>query len=168
MNQKSERHIILVKPEIPVNTGAIGRTVLGAHASLHLIKPLGFSLDSKYVKRAGLDYWKNVDIHIWDSFNDLINQYKISKNELFLFSRFSNTSFWNAKWTQRSFFVFFSETKGLPTNILESFSKRQFSIPTTDKIRSLNLATAAGIVLFESLRETSWQGCQQSNKKGEK
>jgi len=159
-----KRHIVLVKPEIPVNTGAIGRTALGADSKLHLIKPLGFSLDSKYVKRAGLDYWHNVDLVVWESLDELIEKECIQENELFFFSRFAKESFWQVKWSKRSFLIFGSETKGIPKDILFKFLDRQYSIPTTDKIRSLNLATAAGIVLFESLRETNWQGCQNKEK----
>lgn len=149
----TERHIILVEPQIHWNTGAIGRTCLATDAYLHLIKPLGFFLDSKHVKRAGLDYWEKVNLFVWENFNEFLQGLNVQNNEIFLFSRFAKDSFWDAKWETRSFLVFGSETKGLPLSIKNDFLERQYRIPTNDKIRSLNLATSAGIALFESLRQ---------------
>jgi len=148
-----ERHIVLVSPEIHWNTGNIGRTCIGAGAYLHLIKPLGFSLDEKEVKRAGLDYWSKVKLSLWDDFNGFASSLKIVKDEVALFSKTGAHSLWEMPHLQRMFLVFGSETYGLPDSILKMFGpERTYHVPITKDIRSLNLSTAVGIALYESLR----------------
>jgi len=147
-----ERHIVLVCPEIHWNTGNIGRTCIGTGAALHLIKPLGFSLDSPFLKRAGLDYWKHVDLHVWDDFKAFLEGIAPQKEEVLLFSKNGTAPFWRMPTMKRMFLVFGSETKGLPQSILKAYQSAIYSIPITDKIRSLNLSSAAGIVLYETLR----------------
>ncbi len=150
-----ERHIVLVCPEIHWNTGNIGRTCIGTGATLHLIKPLGFSLDSPFLKRAGLDYWQHVDLHVWNDFEAFLENTAPKIEEILLFSKNGTTPYWQMPTMKRLFLVFGSETKGLPDAILNTYQKAVFSIPITDKIRSLNLSSAAGIVLYETLR-TYW------------
>ncbi len=150
-----ERHIVLVCPEIHWNTGNIGRTCIGTGATLHLIKPLGFSLDSPFLKRAGLDYWQYVDLHVWDDFESFLRSTEPHKKEIFLFSKNGTAPYWHMPTMKRMFLVFGSETKGLPKTILTAYQTAVYSIPITDKIRSLNLSSAAGIVLYETLR-TYW------------
>jgi len=147
-----ERHVVLVAPEIHWNTGNIGRTCLGAGATLHLIEPLGFSLSNKQVKRAGLDYWQHVDLHIWPEFTVFLETLLPAPDEICLFTKKGSRSFWDMTPLDRLFLVFGSETKGLPPDILACFPQSDFSIPMTDAIRSLNLSTAVGIALYESLR----------------
>ena len=147
-----ERHVVLVAPEIHWNTGNIGRTCLGVDATLHLIEPLGFSLDNKQVKRAGLDYWKHVDLHIWPAFDALMEALLPSPEEICLFTKKGSRPFWDMPALDRLFLIFGSETKGLPPDILARFPKADFSIPMTTAIRSLNLSTAVGIAIYESLR----------------
>jgi tRNA (cytidine/uridine-2'-O-)-methyltransferase len=148
-----ERHVVLVAPEIHWNTGNIGRTCLGAGARLHLIQPLGFSLDSRQVKRAGLDYWDQVDLQIWENFDDFCDAMNPQEGEVALFTKSGDRIFWEMPTPRRMFLVFGSETGGLPQTILDRFPQARFRIPTTGEIRSLNLSTAAGIALYESLRE---------------
>jgi tRNA (cytidine/uridine-2'-O-)-methyltransferase len=154
------RHVVLVSPDIHWNTGNIGRTCLGTETRLHLIKPLGFSLDSRWVKRAGLDYWQHVDLKIWDDFQTFLNVVAPRKDELFLFSKKGAKPFWSLPVMKRMFLVFGSETKGLPPSILTRYPNAVYSIPISRRIRSLNLSSAVGIVLYETLR-TYWSGQQE-------
>ena len=153
------RHVVLVSPDIHWNTGNIGRTCLGTETRLHLIKPLGFSLDSRWVKRAGLDYWQHVDLKIWDDFETFLNVAAPKDEELFLFSKKGSKPFWSLPVMKRMFLVFGSETKGLPPFLLSRYSKAVYSIPISRHIRSLNLSSAVGIVLYETLR-AYWSGQQ--------
>ncbi|MEA1901405.1 MAG: tRNA (cytidine(34)-2'-O)-methyltransferase [Thermodesulfobacteriota bacterium] len=147
-----ERHVVLVSPEVHWNTGNIGRTCLGANAFLHLIKPLGFSLESKQVKRAGLDYWPRVKLSVWDNFKDFNNKMKPLKEDVVLFTKNGDKSFWSIPFSERLFLIFGSETKGLPQSILTMYKDATYHIPISNEIRSLNLSTAVGIALYESLR----------------
>ncbi|PIE70788.1 MAG: tRNA methyltransferase [Deltaproteobacteria bacterium] len=149
-----ERHVVLVAPEVHWNTGNIGRTCLGAGARLHLIRPLGFSIEDRHVKRAGLDYWHQVDLSVWQDFGDFLSTMAPNPEELFFFTKNGNTAFWEMACSHRMFLVFGNETSGLPDTILDAYASRTFHIPITGDIRCLNLSTAAGIALFESLRPT--------------
>jgi tRNA (cytidine/uridine-2'-O-)-methyltransferase len=150
-----ERHVVLVEPEVPWNTGNIGRTCIGARAHLHLIKPLGFSLDNRDLKRAGLDYWHKVKLSVWDDFESFQKIMVPTTEEVALFTKNGSISFWSMPSPERLFLVFGSETKGLPEVILCQYRHAAFHIPTTSEIRCLNLSTAVGIVLYESLRLSS-------------
>ncbi|MBT8351235.1 MAG: tRNA (cytidine(34)-2'-O)-methyltransferase [Deltaproteobacteria bacterium] len=160
MNNKSikkpgngfERHVVLVSPEIHWNTGNIGRTCLATGAHLHLIKPLGFSLKSREVKRAGLDYWNKVKLSVWDNFKDFKKKMEPGKNEVIILSKKGKKSFWSMPICQKMFLIFGSETHGLSKEILSMYKDYSFHIPITCDTRSLNLSTAAGIILYESLR----------------
>ena len=147
-----ERHVVLVAPEIHWNTGNIGRTCLGAGAWLHLIKPLGFSLESREIKRAGLDYWPRVKLKTWDNFSHFLNEMTPEKHEIALLSKKGKIPIWSLPSSNRLFLVFGSETFGLPDDILARYQDATFRIPITKDIRSLNLSTAVGIALYESLR----------------
>ncbi len=149
-----ERHVVLVAPEVHWNTGNIGRTCLGAGASLHLIRPLGFSLNSRQVKRAGLDYWPRVKLFIWDSFEDFKEQMNPAKEEIAIFTKNGSELFWDMPSIKRLFMIFGSETKGLSPRILSAYKDAAFCIPIASKIRCLNLSTTVGIALYESLRKT--------------
>ncbi len=145
--------IVLVHPDIPFNTGNVARTCIATDITLHLIEPLGFSIEDKDVKRAGLDYWKDVKLQVHKSWQDFLNS-PTGKKDLFLFSRFAESLYWDAKYTQDSVLVFGSETKGLPDEIKQSLPRHLYRIPTPGPVRSLNLSTSVGIVLFEALRQT--------------
>jgi tRNA (cytidine/uridine-2'-O-)-methyltransferase len=149
---KTERHVVLVEPEIHWNTGNIGRTCLAAGARLHLIEPLGFSLGSREVKRAGLDYWPKVKLRVWKSFGHLKRHLNPMDGEVVLLTKSGDKDFWSIPKPQRLFLVFGSETRGLPQEIMTRYRLSTYYIPIRSDIRSLNLSTAVGIALYESLR----------------
>ena len=148
-----ERHVVLVAPEVHWNTGNVGRTCLGANASLHLVRPLGFSLDSRQVKRAGLDYWPRVDLSVWDCFDHFLAGMAPAPEEICLFAKLGSRSYRRMPIQARMFLIFGSETRGLPRWVLQRYPDACYHVPITQEIRSLNLSTAVGIVLYESLRE---------------
>ena len=152
MNCRIQRHVVLVAPEIHWNTGNIGRTCLGAGAHLHLIKPLGFSLEEREIKRAGLDYWSKVKLTLWDDFASFVCEMQPKENELALLTKNGKRSFWTLPPESRLFLIFGSETKGLTPDIISRYQDRSYYIPISEKIRCLNLSTAVGIALYESLR----------------
>jgi tRNA (cytidine/uridine-2'-O-)-methyltransferase len=148
-------HVVLVHPEIHWNTGNAGRSCLAAGATLHLIKPLGFSLDERELKRAGLDYWEHVDLRVWDSWNAFERELPRLGTPYF-FSTKGKQLFWDAPLGESPdvVLVFGRETGGLPATIHEHYSDRMLTIPiASEHVRSLNLSTAVGIVLFEALRQ---------------
>ena len=144
-------NVVLVEPEIPPNTGNIGRLCLATSSTLHLIKPLGFSIDDRELKRAGLDYWKEVDVRLWDSFEEL-QQSRESDARFFFLTTKSSRAYWDVAFQPRDFLVFGRETKGLPEVLLAAHPNKLLTIPMRGT-RSLNLATAVGIVLFEAMRQ---------------
>ena len=148
-------NVVLVEPEIPPNTGNIGRLCLASGSRLHLVKPLGFDLDAKQVRRAGLDYWDQVDLRLWDSFSQLRASIDRTGDtpRLFLATTKGATPHWDARFSDGDFLVFGRETKGLPESLLARHPEDCIRIPMQPEARSLNLATAVGIVLFEALRQ---------------
>ena len=144
--------MVLVSPEIHWNTGNIGRTCVATESFLHLIKPLGFSLDSKEVKRAGLDYWSLVKLSVWEDFAAFQSKLAPAQDEVAMFSKTGARPFWSMPSPARQFLIFGSETRGLPEKIVSQYPGSTYHIPITTDIRSLNLSTAAGIALYESLR----------------
>jgi tRNA (cytidine/uridine-2'-O-)-methyltransferase len=152
MDKEIERHVVLVEPEVHWNAGNIGRTCLGVGAFLHLVKPLGFSLESRKLKRAGLDYWHKVKLKVWDDFLRFQKEMVLQRNEVALFTKNGTRSFWSMPSQKRLFLVFGSETKGLPEAIVSMYKHATYHIPITAEIRCLNLSTAVGIALYESLR----------------
>lgn len=151
-SHQPERHVVLIAPEIHWNTGNIGRTCVATGAFLHLIKPLGFSLGSRELKRAGLDYWEKVNLTVWNDFEGFLSGMAPQCGEVALFSKRGDRPFWSMVCPRRMFLVFGSETRGLPAKILQQYADAIYHIPITSDIRSLNLSTAAGIALYESLR----------------
>ncbi|HYJ03796.1 MAG TPA: tRNA (cytidine(34)-2'-O)-methyltransferase [Chthoniobacterales bacterium] len=144
-------HIVLVEPEIPPNTGNIGRLCLATDSTLHLIKPLGFSIDDRELKRAGLDYWKEVEVRLWDSFEALRKALESEARFFFLTTK-SDRAYWDVAFQPGDYLVFGRETKGLPESLLAGHPEELLTIPMRGT-RSLNLATAVGIVLFEAIRQ---------------
>jgi len=144
-------NVVLVEPEIPPNTGNVGRLCLATQSTLHLVKPFGFSLDDRQLKRAGLDYWEDVDLRTWDSFEQL--QRAQSPNaRYFLLTTKTQRAYSEVKFKREDFLVFGRETKGLPENLLAANIENCITIPMHGT-RSLNLATAVAIVLFEAVRQ---------------
>ncbi len=147
-----DRHVVLVAPEVHWNTGNIGRTCLGAGARLHLIRPLGFSLDSRQVKRAGLDYWDRVAPAVWADFDAFVDAMAPQPGEVALLAKAGKRPFWEMPSPDRLFLIFGSETRGLPAAVFDRFPGASYHIPITGAIRCLNLSTAVGIALYESIR----------------
>lgn len=147
-----ERHVVLIAPEVHWNTGNIGRTCLGAGAALHLIRPLGFSLEDRQVKRAGLDYWDNVNLHVWDDLSRWEAATRPKPGEIAVFSKIGVHPFWRMARPERLFLLFGSETRGLPEPVFQRFRQHSYHIPIQPHIRCLNLSTTVGIALYESLR----------------
>jgi tRNA (cytidine/uridine-2'-O-)-methyltransferase len=143
-------NVVLVEPEIPPNTGNIGRLCLATGSKLHLVKPLGFSIADRELKRAGLDYWKEVEVQLWDSLAELLAQE--SGQRLFFLTTKSDRAYYDVKFRAGDFLVFGRETKGLPESLLAEHRDELLTIPMQGT-RSLNLATAVGIVLFEAVRQ---------------
>ncbi len=145
-------NIVLVQPEIPNNTGNIGRLSLASGANLHLIKPFGFELDDKRVKRAGLDYWKHVPISIYEHVDEFFEQHG-DKPMAFLSSH-GTKNYTDIPFEEDMFLVFGQESVGLPKSLLENNPHRQYSIPIhSEHIRSLNLANAVSVVVYEGVRQ---------------
>ena len=145
-------HVALIQPQIPPNTGNIARLCAATDSALHLIAPLGFSIDEAELRRAGLDYWDAVDLWLhadWFAFRDAMH-----RGRCLYFSARAERSFWDASFERNSCLVFGNETEGMPARILEKHPERCFRIPMTGPVRSLNLATAVGVVLYEALRRT--------------
>ncbi|MDQ7068276.1 MAG: tRNA (cytidine(34)-2'-O)-methyltransferase [Sulfurimonas sp.] len=146
-------NIVLVHPQIPNNTGAIGRLCVNAGASLHLIKPIGFDIDEKAVRRAGLDYWDKLDLHVWDSTDDFFSNNKIGDNAHFATTK-TDRPYFETDFKDGDFIFFGSETKGIPEDILNKYKDRNITIPMTSEGRSLNLAISTGIILYDAVRQT--------------
>jgi tRNA (cytidine/uridine-2'-O-)-methyltransferase len=150
-------NIVLVEPEIPPNTGNIGRLCLATQSRLHLVKPLGFRIDDRQLQRAGLDYWKEVDVQLWDSFAELQAAQSAAARFFFLTTKASRP-YHAEQFRAGDFLVFGRETKGLPEPLLAANAERLITIPMHGT-RSLNLATAVAIVLFEAVRQSApWPG----------
>ena len=144
-------NVVLIRPEIPPNTGNIGRLCLATQSTLHLVKPLGFSLEDRQLKRAGLDYWDEVNLKLWDSFEALRRLQPPDANYFFLTTK-SKRPYYEVRFQRDDFLVFGPETKGIPENLLVANKDCCISIPMHGT-RSLNLATAVAIVLFEAVRQ---------------
>lgn len=144
-------NIVLVEPEIPPNTGNVGRLCLATKSTLHLVEPLGFSLEDRQLKRAGLDYWEDVDVKTWDSLEALIKA-KQAGGRFFLVTTKTKRAYWDVEFRSGDFLIFGRETKGLPESLLAANEPQCVTIPMAGT-RSLNLATAVGIVLFEAVRQ---------------
>ena len=144
-------NVVLVEPEIPPNTGNIGRLCLATKSTLHLVKPLGFSLEDRQLKRAGLDYWNEIDVRIWDSFAQLQSNQQASTRYFFLTTKTERT-YYDVTFAAGDFLVFGRETRGLPEDLLAANIDNCVTIPMHGT-RSLNLATAVAIVLFEAVRQ---------------
>lgn len=145
-------NLVLVNPQIPQNTGAIGRLCVNAGATLHIIKPIAFDIDEKAVRRAGLDYWKKLDLHVWDSIDDFFENNKIKDNAYFATTK-TDKPYFEAKFKVGDYIFFGSETAGIPSNILEKYKNQNITIPMTKEGRSLNLAISTGIVLYDAIRQ---------------
>jgi len=149
--ERSGFNVVLVEPEIAPNTGNIGRLCLATQSRLHLVKPLGFALDDRKLKRAGLDYWDEVNLRVWNSFDDLQRAQSAETRYFFLTTK-AKHAYYDVMFHEGDFLVFGRETKGLPESLLAANIDNCITIPMHGT-RSLNLATAVAIVLFEAVRQ---------------
>ena len=145
--------IVLVTPEIPYNTGAIGRTCVALELELILIKPLGFSLDEKAVRRAGTDYWKHVELTQYDSWQEFLDERQPTRENLFFFEEHGAKSVFTPDYPKDAFLVFGCESAGLPDTVLAGMEDRTFNLPMISPlVRSLNLANVATAVIYQAMR----------------
>jgi tRNA (cytidine/uridine-2'-O-)-methyltransferase len=144
-------HIVLVNPEIPQNTGNIARTCALTQSVLHLVRPLGFSIEDRYLKRAGLDYWDKVEVKVWESFEEVVDNYRNSN--IYLATTKAQTSYEEVDYQLDDMVVFGCETRGLPQEILKRYPRQQIRIPMLDIGRSLNLSNSVAIIVYEVLRQ---------------
>jgi tRNA (cytidine/uridine-2'-O-)-methyltransferase len=144
-------NIVLVEPEIPANTGNIARTCAVTGCSLHLVEPLGFSIDDKHLKRAGLDYWNLLDVHVYQSLEEFLQGKEPSL--LFLATTKGARSYTDVSYPEGAFLLFGKETKGLPESLRTAYPQQCFRIPMREGIRSLNLSNSVGIIVYEAFRQ---------------
>ena len=145
-------NIVLIEPEIPNNTGNIGRLALATGSTLHLVKPFGFEIDDKRLKRAGLDYWQHLEVIYYDNIEDFFSKNNDAK--MVFLSSHGKKAHWDINFEDNMFLVFGKESVGLPKPLIESHKTELFKIPLySDAIRSLNLANCVGIVVYEGLRQ---------------
>lgn len=149
-------HIVLLEPEIPANTGNIGRTCVAAGARLHLIGPMGFEINEKQVRRAGLDYWEKLDYRTYDSFSDFLEQNPDAV--LYMATTKARRTYSDAAFQDGSYIMFGKESAGIPEEILLDYEDTAIRIPMYGDIRSLNLGNSVAIVLYEAMRQTGFQG----------
>lgn len=153
-------HIVLVEPEIPPNTGNIARTAAGTGSVLHLVKPLGFSIEEKALRRAGLDYWRYVNLEVHESFDEFLDKYK--GRRMWLSTTKGNKLYTEAVFQDDDMILFGKETAGLPKDFIDAHPENAIRIPMSadTRLRSFNLSNAANIVLFEALRQLEFPGLE--------
>lgn len=153
-------NIVLLEPEIPLNTGNIGRTCVATKTSLHLIKPLGFNIDDKSVKRAGMDYWNKIDLNIYENYEEFI--IKNDNPTIYMATTKSRKIYTEVEYNENDFILFGKESKGIPEEILVKNKENCIRIPMDYSIRSLNLANSVSIVLYEALRQNNFKNLEHS------
>ena len=156
----SHINIVLCEPEIPQNTGNIARTCAATGASLHLIRPLGFTIDDRRMRRAGLDYWDKLDVHFYDNLEDFFN--KNPDAEVYFFSTKAQNLYSDVSYGDNVFLMFGKETRGLPEDLLFAHPEQCVRIPMLDRLRSLNLSNSVAIAVYEVLRQGGFEGLRQS------
>ena len=156
-------HIVLVEPEIPQNTGNIARTCAIIGAKLHLVKPLGFEISDKYLKRAGLDYWDKLDMEIHESLEDFLDKYNPENTNMFFVTTKGKHCYTEVEYPKFNevFMLFGKETKGLPEDLLKRYLANTVRIPMRENFRSLNLSNSVAIVAYEMLRQNEFKNLQE-------
>ena len=156
-------NVVLVEPDIPQNTGNIARTCSATGGKLHLVKPLGFSIDDKYLKRAGLDYWDKLEIEEHESFNAFLEKYNPEENNMFFITTKGQHCYSDVDYSKMDevFVLFGKETKGLPEDILKAHLDKTARIPMRESLRSLNLSNSVAIIVYEILRQDGFGNLQE-------
>ena len=155
-------NIVMVEPEIPQNTGNIARTCAAIGAKLHLVKPLGFEITDKYLKRAGLDYWDKLDIEEHESLNSFLDKYKPEENNMFFATTKAKHCYSDVNYSNLDevFILFGKETKGLPEGLLKKYLNNTIRIPMRESLRSLNLSNSVAIIVYEVLRQQGFNNLE--------
>ena len=158
-------NIVMVEPEIPQNTGNIARTCAATGGKLHLVEPLGFSIDDKYLKRAGLDYWDKLDIEKHTSLEAFLEKYKPEENNMYFVTTKGQTCYSDVDYSKLDevFLLFGKETKGLPEDLLQKYIENTIRIPMRPTLRSLNLSNSVAIVIYEVLRQAKFDGLEETS-----
>ena len=151
-------NIVLHEPEIPANTGNIGRTCVATGTSLHLIKPLGFSLDEKHLRRAGMDYWRDLDLHVYENFQDFLDKNPGAK--IYMATTKAHQNYSEVSYEPDCFLMFGKESAGIPEEILVDYEDTCVRIPMKENIRSLNLSNSVAVLLYEALRQNDFAQMQ--------
>lgn len=153
-------NIVLVHPQIPQNTGSIGRMCVNADCALHIIKPTMFEINDKTVKRAGLDYWPLLEVHIWENLEAFLEANKEHLNRFFFATTKTKKPYFEAKFEKGDFIFFGGESTGLPLELMQMKWENAITIPMGKNGRSLNQATSAGIILYDAIRQNFSQFAQ--------
>ncbi|EGE53034.1 tRNA (cytidine(34)-2'-O)-methyltransferase [Streptococcus parauberis] len=160
----SRNHVVLFQPQIPQNTGNIARTCAATNAPLHIIKPMGFPIDDRKMKRAGLDYWDKLDVRFYDSLDDFLGKVD---GQIHLISKFAEKVYSDHNYDdgQAHYFIFGREDKGLPEEFMREHSEKALRIPMNDEhVRSLNLSNTVCMIVYEALKQQSFQGLELSHR----
>lgn len=159
-------NVVMVEPEIPQNTGNIARTCAAIGAKLHLVHPLGFEINDKYLKRAGLDYWDKLEIEEHNSLDEFLEKYNPDKNNMFFASTKSQKTYVDVNYNEMEevFVLFGKETKGLPEDLLKKHMEKCIRIPMREELRSLNLSNSVAIIVYEILRQVEFDGLEETSK----
>jgi len=157
-------NIVLINPQIPQNTGNIARTCAATGASLHLVRPLGFSTDDKSLKRAGLDYWDLLDIHYYDDIEDFLKKNRVDSkgSDMYFFTTKAPRPYTDMSYTENSWLIFGSETTGLPEELLIKYPEQCCRIPMIEESRSLNLSNSAAVAVYEAIRQVGFNKLKSS------
>lgn len=150
-------NIVLFEPEIPGNTGNIGRTCVATDTRLHLIEPLGFDIGEKAIRRSGMDYWHLLDIHTYKNYEEFLEKNPDAKDNLYMGTTKAKNTHTEVTYSENAYIMFGKESAGIPEEILVDHKEKSIRIPMTGKVRSLNLATSAGIVLYEAVRQLGYE-----------
>ena len=149
-------NIVLYEPEIPANTGNIGRTCVATNTRLHLIEPLGFQISDKMLKRAGMDYWDKLDVTVYDCYEDFLEKNPQAAGNMFMATTKAHQTYTDVSYPEDAYIMFGKESAGIPEEILVDNEKNAIRIPMNHNIRSLNLSNSVAIVLYEALRQNSF------------
>ena len=157
-------NIVLHEPEMPANTGNIGRTCVATGASLHLIRPLGFRLDEKQIKRAGMDYWDKLDLHVYDDYEDFLKKNPRALKRMFFATTKAENTYADVSYEPGDYIMFGKESAGIPEEILVYKKESCIRIPMLEDIRSLNLSNSAAIILYEACRQNHFDHFQSQGR----
>lgn len=155
-------NIVLLEPEMPANTGNIGRTCCATGTRLHLIEPMGFRINDKTLKRAGLDYWGQLDVTVYDCLEDFLEKNPRAAGEMFMATTKARKNYSEVSYPEDAYIMFGKESAGIPEEILVDYQDTAIRIPMNEEIRSLNLSNSVAIVLYEALRQNGFRYMQQA------